>query len=101
MKIKIISLLLFGLTLLGLYPSGLLATTPTIVLTSPSTQTITLGAAIYVSGTATAPDGDILEHWLEVKRPAGDWSWGGWLTSEPWGPALGGNSYSSTKETLI
>jgi len=73
---------------------------PTVTLTSPAASNSyqLVGASISVAGTAS-DNGTMTQHWLEVKRPAGDWSWEGWLTSEPWGPTLYSSSYSSTKST--
>src|SRR5688572_14109537 len=70
---------------------------PVVMLNSPSPQTVTVNTTITVAGSATDADGDLSEHWLEVRRPAGDWSWQGWLPWEPFGPALNGDGYSSTK----
>lgn len=77
------------------------AASPIVGLTSPGPQTVPLGTTVTVSGWASDPDGNMIEHWLEVKRPAGDWSWEGWLTYEPFGGALNGDgSYSSKSGTL-
>jgi hypothetical protein len=68
-----------------------------VQLDAPAPQTVLSGQALAISASASDPDGNLREHWLEIKRPAGDWSWEGWLTGEPWGPALGGDTVSSSK----
>lgn len=67
------------------------------VANSTSGPTVTTGTTLAVSGKATDGDGDMIEHWLEVRKPSGVWSWSGWLTSEPWAGALVGSAFSSTK----
>jgi Putative Ig domain len=103
-------------------PSGLSAKTSfTLTIAPPPTPTVTPvtlrpvlsisvggatrdvlvapGTTLSVVGRATDYDGDMREHWLEVRNPLGVWSWEGWLTTEPWAGELGGSSYSSTKST--
>lgn len=59
------------------------------------------GTTVTAAGEADDNDGDLVEHWLEVRRPAGDWSSQGWLTDEPWGPQLWGDGYHSSKSGTI
>jgi PKD repeat protein len=58
---------------------------------------IAAGTSLTISATAADSDADLLEHWLEIQNPSGQWSWQGWLTAEPWAGALQGNSSTSTK----
>lgn len=60
-----------------------------------------VGETLPITGRATDRDGDMSEHWLEIRNPAGQWSWEGWLTGEPWAGALGGNAFASTKSTTF
>lgn len=78
---------------------GAVSGRPEVTLSNLAVSFLPLGSSVTVTGTATDSDGTMTEHWLEVKRPAGDWSWEGWLTTEPWGPTLNGSNYSSTKST--
>lgn len=88
------ALLAFACSALPLWAGSKPAATLTI---SGTPAVVPVGARVSITGTATDPDGDMIQHWLEAKRPAGDWSWDGWLTTEPWGPTLYGNGYASTK----
>jgi hypothetical protein len=62
---------------------------------------VLVGTSVAVNGHATDADGDMSEHWLEIQNPAGQWSWEGWLTAEPWAGALGGNGHDSTKPGMF
>jgi|ERR1051326_2143014 hypothetical protein len=73
------------------------AAAPYCYLTSPGAQTIEVGTSLTISGYAYDNCGDIQEHWLEIKRPAGDWNWEGWLISEPFAGDVSGDSYYSYK----
>lgn len=75
---------------------------PSVSLTSPSSQTVTVGQSLTISGTATDSDGNLAEHWLEVRRPQGDWNWEtNWLNTEPWRGGLNGNGSSSSKQGTL
>lgn len=55
------------------------------------------GTTLAILGRAKDRNGDLKEHWLEIRNPAGQWSWEGWLTEEPWAGALNGDGFSSVK----
>lgn len=57
------------------------------------------GTTLAIASRATDREGDILEHWLELRNPDGAWSWEGWLTSTPWDGVLGGSGFSSAKSS--
>jgi hypothetical protein len=100
-RMKCFSQLTKILPILALAPS-LFAAYPVLNLTvggGASDVTITPGTTLSVTGRATDADGDMSEHWLEIKNPSGIWSWEGWLTGEPWAGALVGDARSSTKTT--
>ncbi len=59
--------------------------------------TISAGTTLTIVGRATDADGDIEDHWLELRNPAGLWSWEGWLTTPDWEGGLMGNGFGSTK----
>lgn len=80
-----------------LVSTSALATAPSLYLTSPGAQTIEVGTSLTIAGYASDSCGDIQEHWLEIKRPAGDWNWEGWLISEPFAGDVSGDSYYSYK----
>jgi hypothetical protein len=56
-----------------------------------------VGDTLPITSVATDVDGDMFEHWLELRAPSGVWSWEGWLTAAPWDGALVGDNHSSTK----
>lgn len=58
---------------------------------------VSAGTTLTVTGSASDPDGDLKEHWLEIQNPAGQWSWEGWLNGEPWAGGLSGNGGASSK----
>lgn len=69
-----------------------------VTLVSPSSNiSVNVGTSMSIEGAATNSAGDLQEHWLEIKRPAGDWNWEGWLISPPFDGSLGGNGSSSHK----
>jgi hypothetical protein len=84
-----------AITVLSAAPGN---TPPTAELLSPSSRSITLGETLQIRGRAVDPDGNLAEHWLEIRNPSGAWSWEGWMTNEPWAGAIQGDGYSSTKE---
>ncbi len=94
---------LFGATALTFsLSSAALAAIPTVQMTvgtGASTHQITVGQSLAVTGVARDVDGDLKEHWLEIRNPAGKWSWEGWLMVEPWRGALVGTTSQSTKNT--
>jgi hypothetical protein len=55
------------------------------------------GDTLPITSVATDVDGDMTEHWLELRSPSGIWSWEGWLNGAPWDGALVGNDRNSTK----
>jgi hypothetical protein len=72
---------------------------PSVSLTAPGSQSITVGTTLRLTTRATDPNGNITQHNLDIRRPAGDWNFqGGFATSEPFqgGPrGSGGNSNRS------
>ncbi len=72
---------------------------PSVSLTAPSSQTITVGTTLRLSSTATDSNGNLIRHNLDIRRPAGDWNFqGGFATGEPFqgGPVgSGANSNRS------
>ena len=70
---------------------------PAVFLTSPSSQTITVGTTLQLSSTATDANGNLTWHNLDIQRPAGDWNFqGGFATGEPYqGGPIGDGSNSN------
>lgn len=98
---RFVSIVQLGLCLSAGSLSVLRADSPSVYLSSPGAQTVPVGARLAVAGHASDGEGDMQEHWLEVHRPSGGWSWEGWLTSEPWGPQLWGDAFNSNKSTTF
>lgn len=55
------------------------------------------GTMLPVLSRAYDQQGDLTQHFLEIRNPSNIWSWEGWLTSEPWSSALVGNGFASLK----
>lgn len=73
---------------------------PQVAITlSPSapSRVVTPGTPLNFVSTAKDADGDLLEHWVEIKNPAGQWSWEGWLTTPEWQGDLNGDASLSIK----
>lgn len=93
--------------LLSLCPPLLLAgesSRPTVQITVGSgarSYEVKAGTSLTVTGRALDPDGDLFEHWLEIRNPKGLWSWQGWLTAEPWAGSLRGSGSDSVKSTTF
>ncbi|PTY08534.1 hypothetical protein DB347_02845 [Opitutaceae bacterium EW11] len=102
---KIPPLLILSLTFFA--PAAVFAgwgTPPSVKLTvgsGTSDVQVASGSSLKISATASDPDGDMKEHWLEIQNPSGKWSWQGWLNVEPWLGSLSGNGSSSTKATTF
>ncbi len=82
-------------------PTAPLVSTPQVTIQvggGGSDLVVLPGTVLDVSTRATDATGNLAEHWLEVQRPDGRWSWEGWLTAAPWDGALAGNSFASNKE---
>lgn len=73
---------------------------PTVTLSSPTNQTITVGTTLTIAAQATDPDGNMTEHNLDIQRPDGQWNWeGGWSTQWPFQGGVNGSGFSSSKST--
>jgi hypothetical protein len=98
---------LLALAAAGLSPTPLLASSgsrPNLEFTvgnGSNTIEVPAGSSLSVSSTVSDPDGDLVDHWLEIQNPNGSWSWDGWLTSEPWLGGLMGSTRQSVKTTAF
>jgi hypothetical protein len=69
---------------------------PSVVLNSPSDQTVTLGTSLTISTDASDPDGDMTDHNIDIQRPDGSWNYEGWGQGMPY-QGIEGDGYNSSK----
>lgn len=73
-------------------------TPPTVVLHSPSAQTIYLNQALTITSQATDPDNNIAHHNLDIQRPDGSWNWqGGFANGHPYTGGYNGSPGNSNR----
>lgn len=71
---------------------------PAVTLLSPGNQTVIAGTTLTLTSRATDADGNILNHNLDIQRPAGDWNYqGGFATGEPYAGGPVGSGGDSTR----
>ncbi len=71
---------------------------PTVVLHSPSAQTIYLNQALTITSQATDPDNNIAHHNLDIQRPDGSWNWqGGFANGHPYTGGYNGSPGNSNR----
>lgn len=71
---------------------------PSVSLSAPGAQTVTVGTTLTITGHATDPDGNITAHNLDIQRPAGDWNFqGGFATGWPFQGGPMGSGADSTR----